>query len=95
MECGVRVAQSLVFCVVFYRSFFFLLYFFFRIPVKRGVLNTALCDKVLSVTCDRTVVFSGHSTNNSDCHDIVEILLKVALNGINHKQSFGHCIVCP
>ena len=33
----------------------------------------------LSVICDRSVVFSGYSTNKTDCHDITEILLKVAL----------------
>jgi hypothetical protein len=26
------------------------------------------------------------STNKTDCHDITEILLKVELNTINHKQ---------
>jgi hypothetical protein len=40
----------------------------------------------LSVTCDRSVVFYGYSsTNKTDRHDITEILLKVALNTINHK----------
>jgi hypothetical protein len=40
----------------------------------------------LSVTCDRSVVFSlnsGFFTNKTDRHDITEILLKVALNTIN------------
>jgi hypothetical protein len=32
------------------------------------------------VTCGRSVVFSGYSTNKTDHHDIAEILLKVALN---------------
>jgi ABC-type multidrug transport system fused ATPase/permease subunit len=27
----------------------------------QGVLDTTLCDKSLSVTCDRSVVFSGYS----------------------------------
>ena len=27
----------------------------------QGVLDTLLCDKVLSVTCDRSVVFSWYS----------------------------------
>jgi hypothetical protein len=35
--------------------------------------------KFVKVTCGRSVVFS---TNKSDCHDIIEILLKVALNTI-------------
>ena len=40
----------------------------------------------LSATCDRSVVFSGTpvSTNKkTDCYDIAEILLKVALSTIN------------
>ena len=35
-----------------------------------------------SVTCGRSVVFSGSSTNRTDRHDITGILLKVALNTI-------------
>ena len=31
------------------------------IPFRWGVLDTTLCDKVLSVSCDRSVVFSGYS----------------------------------
>jgi hypothetical protein len=31
-----------------------------RIPLRRGVLDTTLCDKV-SVTFGRSVVFSGYS----------------------------------
>jgi hypothetical protein len=38
----------------------------------------------MSVTCSRSVVFSGYSTNKTDCHEITEILLKVALNTITH-----------
>ena len=37
----------------------------------------------LSVTCDRSVVFSGYS---GFLHDITEILLKVALNTINQTK---------
>ena len=36
----------------------------------------------LLVTCDRSVIFSGYSTNKTYRHDITEILLKVALNTI-------------
>jgi hypothetical protein len=32
------------------------------------------------------VVFFGYSTNKTDCHDITEILLKVALNTINQTK---------
>jgi hypothetical protein len=40
----------------------------------------------LSVTCGRSVVFSGYSgssTNKNDSHDITEILLKVLLETIS------------
>jgi hypothetical protein len=29
--------------------------------LEAGVYDTTLCDKSLSVTCDMSVVFSGHS----------------------------------
>jgi hypothetical protein len=41
----------------------------------------------LSVTCNRSVVFSGYFdflTNKTDRHNITEILLKVALSTISH-----------
>jgi hypothetical protein len=44
----------------------------------------------LSVTCDMSVVFlciPVSSTNKPDCHDITEILLKVALSTINPNQT--------
>ena len=37
----------------------------------------------MSVTCDRSMV---SSTNETDCHDITEILLKVALNTIKQTN---------
>jgi len=49
----------------------------------------------LSVTRDRSVVFStssGSSTNKTDRHDITDILLKVALNTI--KQTNKHKYTC-
>jgi hypothetical protein len=53
----------------------------------RSVLNTALCDKSVSVTCGRSMVFSEYSgfpppIKKTNSHDITEILLKVALNTI-------------
>ena len=47
----------------------------------------------LSVTCDKSVVFSGppvSPTNKTYRHDIAEILLKIALNTIKQtsKQTF-------
>jgi len=57
----------------------------------RGVIDTTLCDKSLSVTFGRLVVFSRDCgflhLNKTDHHDITEILLKVALNTTNHKPS--------
>jgi hypothetical protein len=57
----------------------------------RGVLDTTLCGKV----CQRFTTdlwFSPgtpvSSTNKTDCHDITEILLKVALNTITLKLKF-------
>ena len=38
----------------------------------------------LSVTSDRSVIFS---TNKTDSHDITDILLKVALNTINKQTN--------
>jgi hypothetical protein len=56
-----------------------------QIPYRRGVLDTTLCDKV----CQRLAAglwfslgTSVSSTNKTDCHNITEILLKVALNTI-------------
>jgi hypothetical protein len=47
----------------------------------------------MSVTWDRSVVFSGpplSSTNKIDRHDITEILLKVALNTITLTLTLEH-----
>ena len=59
-----------------------------RIPLRWGVLDTTLCDKV----CQWLVAvwwFSTDtlvsSTNETDHHDMTEILLKVALN--NHEPN--------
>jgi hypothetical protein len=49
----------------------------------------------LSVTCGRSVVFSGSSTNKTDRHNITETLLKVALNTIkptNQPLKVHKCI---
>ena len=44
---------------------------------------------ILSMTCGRSIVFSGYSgffTNKTDLPDITEMLLKVALNTINQPK---------
>ena len=62
--------------------------FWIRIPLRRGVLDTTLCDKVSRWLATSRWISSGipvSSTNKTDRHDIAEIFLKVALNTINHK----------
>jgi hypothetical protein len=56
-----------------------------RIPLRQGVLDTTLCDKVcqwLAASLWFSPGTSVSSTNKSDRHDIAEILLKVKLNPI-------------
>ena len=54
-----------------------------RTSLRRGELDTTLCDKVCQwlATCRRFSPVS--STNKTDRHDITEIVLKVALSTIN------------
>ena len=59
-----------------------------RTPLRRGVLHTTLCDKVCKWLVTGQWFSPGipfSSTNKTDHHNITEILLKVALNTINHK----------
>jgi hypothetical protein len=58
------------------------------ILLSGGVFDTTLCDKVCQWLAtgqwfSSCTLFS--STNKADHHDITEILLKVALNTINHQ----------
>jgi len=56
-----------------------------RIPFRRGVLDTTLCDKVCPWLATGRWFSPGtpvSSTNKTDRHDITEILLKAALNSI-------------
>ena len=56
------------------------------IPLGWGVLNTTLCNKVCQWLADGwwfSQSTPASSTNKTDCHNITEILLKVALNSIN------------
>ena len=57
-----------------------------RTPLGRGVLDTTSCDKVCQWLAAGWPWFSSgtlvSSTNKTDCHNITEILLKVALNTI-------------
>ena len=56
-----------------------------RIPLRRGVLNATLYDKVCQWLATGLWFSQGtlvSSTNKTDCQVITEILLKVALNTI-------------
>jgi hypothetical protein len=56
-----------------------------RIPLRRDVLDTTLCDKVCQCLATGQWFSPGtqvSSTSKTDRHDITEILLKVALNTI-------------
>ena len=66
-----------------------------RIRSWRGVLYTALCDKVCQWLAAGRYFSSGtlvSSTNKTDRHDITEILLKVALNNAT-LTSLSCCLV--
>ena len=55
------------------------------IPLRRGVLNTTLCDKVCHWLATGRWFSPGppvSPTNKTNRHDVTEILLKVALNSI-------------
>ena len=54
-------------------------------PLRQGVLDTTYSDKVCQRLATGQWFFPGtlvSSTNKTDCHNITEILLKVALNTI-------------
>ena len=56
-----------------------------RIALSRGVLETTLCDKVCQWLAAGWWFSPGtpvSSTIKTDCHDMIEILLKVVLNTI-------------
>ena len=57
----------------------------------RGVLDTTLCNKVCLWLGTGPWFSPGipiSSTNKTDCHDITEILLKMALKTINQTKPF-------
>ena len=60
------------------------------IPLRQGVLDTTLCNKVCQWLATGRMFSPStpvSSTNKTDHHDITEILLKVAFNTINPNQS--------
>ena len=66
-----------------------------RTPLRRGVLDTTLCDKVcqwFATGCWFSPGTPVSSTNKTDCYKITEIFLKVTLNTINHPTlKWNHC----
>ena len=53
-----------------------------RIPLRQGVLDITLCDKICQWLATGRWFSPGtlvSSTNKTDCHDITEILLKVVV----------------
>ena len=68
-----------------------------RIPLRRGVLDTTLCDKVCQWLAVGRLFSPGtsvSSTNKTDRHDITKILLKVALNIITLTLTATY-MCCP
>jgi hypothetical protein len=64
-----------------------------RTPLRRGVLDTTLCDKVCQWLATGRWSSLGtpiSSTNKTNRRDITEILLKVAQDTINHQPTSGH-----
>jgi hypothetical protein len=60
------------------------------VPIAtKGVLDTTLCDKVCQWLATGQWFSPVSSTNKTDCHDITEILLKVALSIINQPLQRG------
>ena len=67
-----------------------------RTPLRRGVLDTALCDKVCQWLTVARCFSTGtpvSSTNKTDRQDITEIFLNVALNNINLIQTISKGVV--
>jgi hypothetical protein len=58
-----------------------------RTPLRWGVLDTTLCDKVYQWFATGQCFSPVSSTNKTGRHDINEILLKVVLNTINQPYS--------
>jgi hypothetical protein len=66
-----------------------------RSPLRRGVLDTTLCGKVCQLYPVGRWFSPGtpvSSTNKTDRHDIIELLLKVALNNITLTRIHGHLL---
>ena len=61
-----------------------------RTPLRQGLLDTTLCDKVCQLLAAGrwfSPCTTISSTNKTDSQDITEILLKVVLNNHKHKPN--------
>jgi hypothetical protein len=68
-----------------------------RIPLRRGVLDTTLCDKVCQWLAAGLWFSPGSpffSINKTDHHDKTEILLKVVLSTITPTPPLTHDMQC-
>jgi hypothetical protein len=63
-----------------------------RTPLNLGVLDTTLCDTVCQWHTTGRWFSPSSSTNKTDCHEITEILLKVALNTITIHTTLLVCV---
>ena len=63
-----------------------------RTPLSLGVLDTTLCDTVCQWHTTGRWFSPSSSTNKTDCHEITEILLKVALNTITIHTTLLVCV---
>ena len=64
-----------------------------RIRLRQGVLDTTLCHKVCQWLATGRWFTPVSPSNNTDHHDIAEILSKVALNTINQPTNQpSHCL---
>ena len=57
-----------------------------RTLLRRGVLDTTSCDKACQLLATGRWFSPVSSTNKTDCHDIYDILLEVALSTIKLSQ---------
>jgi hypothetical protein len=67
-----------------------------RTLLRQGVLDTTLCDEVCQWLAEGqwfSLCTLVSSTNKTDCHDIAEILLKVALSTINQPSKVYYIYV--
>jgi hypothetical protein len=89
-----RDRKIIAFTTTYAISAYHLLTLWVWIPLRRGALDVTFCDKVRQWLATGRWFSTGipvSSTNKTDCKDITEILLKVALRTIDHKSTIKQC----